>query len=218
MKKAGILGSGVVGKTLAEGLLKYGYEVMISSREPSKLEDWKLAAKAKGPAYTGTFAEAASFGEIIILAVQGEAAITALIMAGAENLEGKTIIDTTNPIDHSRPPVNGVLQYFTKMDESLMEQIQKAFPASNLVKAFNSVGSSFMVNPQFSGGKPSMFICGNNDQAKAHVKAILDVFGWETEDMGKAESARPIEALCVLWCAPGMLRNQWTHAFKLLKI
>ena len=131
-------------------------------------------------------------------------------------LEGKTIIDTTNPIA-DEPPLNGVIKFFTANNESLMERLQKAAPKANFVKAFNSVGNAYMVNPKFNGDKPTMFIAGNSPEAKAQVTEILEMFGWETEDMGLAESARPIEQLCILWCLPGFLRNQWNHAFKLYK-
>jgi 8-hydroxy-5-deazaflavin:NADPH oxidoreductase len=108
------------------------------------------------------------------------------------------------------------LKFFTSHDESLMERLQREFPSANFVKAFNSVGSALMVNPQFKGGKPTMFICGNSEAAKKSVGGILDQFGWEVADMGSAEAARAIEPLCMLWCLPGFLRNEWVHAFKLL--
>jgi hypothetical protein len=98
-----------------------------------------------------------------------------------------------------------------------MERLQREFADARLVKAFNSVGNSLMVNPQFAGGKPTMFICGNDEAAKKIVSDILDQFGWEIADMGKVEAARAIEPLCMLWCIPGFLRNDWTHAFKLLR-
>jgi predicted dinucleotide-binding enzyme len=163
----------------------------------------------------GTFGEAAQFGELVVLAVKGTAAREALALAGDSNVAGKTVIDATNPIADA-PPVNGVLKFFTNLDESLMEQLQKAFPNAHFVKAFSSVGNACMVNPQFQGGKPTMFICGNDEAAKAAVRAVLDQFGWDTADMGKAEAARAIEPLCMLWCIPGFLRNDWVHAFKLL--
>lgn len=212
--KIGIIGSGVVGQVLADGFLKHGYEVKIGSRDISKLNDWKNKAGEKGS--VGSFAEAASFGEIIVLAVKGIAAAEALSIAGEMNLNGKTILDATNPIDN-KAPENGVLRFFTNLDESLMEQLQTKFPGANFVKAFNSVGNPMMVNPDYKGIKPTMFICGNNENAKKEAIYILDQFGWESEDMGKAESARAIEPLCMLWCIPGFLKNQWTHAFKLLK-
>ena len=213
MKKIAVLGSGIVGETLSGGFLKHGHEVMRASREPSKLADWK--AKAGDRARTGTFAEAAKWGDLVVLAVKGDAALSALEMAGPENTAGKTVIDTTNPI--AGPPVNGVLPYFTKMDESLMEQLQKANPKAHLVKCFSCVGSPRMVNPDFGGTKPTMFVCGDDEAAKGEVKGILDVFGWETMDVGGVTAARAIEPLCILWCIPGFRENSWTHAFKLLK-
>ena len=211
--KVGVLGSGVVAKALAGGFLKHGHEVMVGSRTPAKLADWKTEIPG---VQTGTFEEAATFGKLIVLAVKGEAAADALRLAGQANLKGKTIVDTTNPIVESAP-VKGVLAFFTDHQQSLMEQLQAEFAEANFVKAFNSVGSAAMVDPAFKGGKPSMFICGNNQAAKDEVRGVLDAFGWETEDMGFAESARAIEPLCMLWCLPGFLRNEWTHAFKLLK-
>ncbi len=149
------------------------------------------------------------------MAVKGNAAVEALTLAGAKNLAGKTVIDACNPIEDS-PPENGVLRFFTDINESLMERLQRQFRDAHFVKAFNSVGAPCMVNPQFAGGKPTMFICGNNDGAKKQVAQINEQFGWETADMGAAESARAIEPLCMLWCIPGFMRNDWTHAFKLL--
>jgi len=212
--KIGIIGSGVVSQVLADGFLKNGYEVKIGSRDTSKLNEWKNKAGKKGS--TGSFEEAASFGQIIVLAVKGTAVSQALKLAGETNLNGKTIIDATNPID-GRPPENGVLRFFTDFDDSLMEKLQRTFPEANFVKAFNSVGNPMMVNPDYKGIKPTMFICGNNENAKNEVRHILDQFGWETEDMGKVEAARAIEPLCMLWCIPGFIKNEWTHAFKLLK-
>jgi 8-hydroxy-5-deazaflavin:NADPH oxidoreductase len=211
--KIGILGSGTVAKTLATGYIKHGYEVMLGTRDTSKLNDWQ-SKNPKGK--VGSFSDAAAFGELIVLAVKGTVAKNAIEMAGASNINGKTIIDTTNPISEA-PPKNGVLNFFTDLNSSLMEQLQSAFPSANFVKAYNSVGNAFMVDPDFGGIKPTMFICGNNEDAKKHVSELLNKTGWETEDMGKAEAARAIEPLCILWCIPGFLRNQWSHAFKLLK-
>ena len=212
--KIGVLGSGTVGEALANGFIKHGYEVMRGSRDPQKLAEWKT--KAGNKAQTGTFADAARFGEMIVLAVKGTAAEDVLKMAGGENLKNKTILDTTNPIAE-KPPVNGVLQYFTEMNTSLMERLQKQVPEANFVKAFSCVGSALMVNPQFSGGKPTMFICGQNPQAKAKTKEILNQFGWETNDMGAIEAARAIEPMAMLWCIPGFAQNDWSHAFKMLR-
>jgi hypothetical protein len=212
--KVGIIGSGVVGQTLAGGFLKHGHEVALGTREPAKLKDW--AAKNKGAAVKSS-AEAAAFGEVVVLAVAGEAALEALNQAGAAAIAGKTVIDACNPIGGG-PPVNGVLSYFTPQNESLMERLQRAYPAAHFVKAFNSVGNGQMVNPHFAGGRPTMFICGSDASAKTIVAQILDQFGWDTEDMGAVEAARAIEPLCKLWCIPGIGKNDWSpHAFKLLR-
>ena len=214
-KKIGILGSGVVGKALAAGFIKYENEVMIGTNHPSKLDDWK--ASVGKSVSIGSFSDAAKFGEIIILAVKGTAAIDVLNSAGENNLSGKTIIDATNPIADA-PPTNGVIKFFTSLDKSLMEELQENFPKANFVKAFNSVGNSLMVNPDFDGIKPTMFICGDDANAKKEVTEITNQFGFETEDMGAIEAARAIEPLCILWCIPGFIQNKWMHAFKLLKM
>ena len=212
--KIGILGSGVVGQTLASGFIKYGNQVKIGTSNPAKLSDWLKTAGSN--ASVGSFNEAAKFGELIVLAVKGTAALKVLEKSGSGNLKGKTIIDATNPIEESAP-VNGVLKFFTNINHSLMEDLQNKYPEANFVKAFSCVGSALMVNPDFKGTKPTMFIAGNNEKAKNDVKNILEKFGWEYEDMGTAEAARAIEPLCILWCIPGFRQNDWTHAFKLLK-
>lgn len=211
--KIGILGSGDVAKTLGGGFLKHGHEVMLGTRTPSKLSDW---SKKNSKGKVGSFSDAARFGEVVILSVKGSGAMEALQSAGGSNLNGKIVIDTTNPIADSAP-INGVMKFFTNLDESLMEQLQREFRGSRFVKAFNSVGSNEMVNPQFPGGKPTMFICGNDEDAKKTAEELVDQLGWEIADMGKAEAARAIEPLCMLWCIPGLLHDDWSHAFKLLK-
>jgi 8-hydroxy-5-deazaflavin:NADPH oxidoreductase len=212
--KTGVLGSGTVAQTLAAGFLKHGYETMIGTRDPAKLAEWKLAHPK---ALLGSFRDAAAFGEVVVLAVKGAAAVDALRLAGSAHLSGKAVVDSCNPIADA-PPDHGLLKFFTTLDHSLMEQLQREFAEARFVKAFNSVGSARMVNPQYAGGiRPTMFICGNDDAAKATVAEILDKFGWETADMGSVEAARAIEPLCMLWCIPGFARNEWTHAFKLLR-
>jgi len=211
--KIGVLGSGDVAKVLGSGFLKHDHQVMMGTRDTSKLSAW-LEMNPAGQ--LGSFAETARFADLIVLAVKGTASADALRAAGVENLKGKTVIDATNPIA-DLPPVDGVLQFFTDINESLMERLQREFRDTHLVKAFNSVGSVCMVNPAFENGPPTMFICGNDEQAKQSVMRVLEQFGWEAADMGKAEAARAIEPLCMLWCIPGFLRNEWVHAFKLLK-
>ncbi|PTN10698.1 NADPH-dependent F420 reductase [Mangrovibacterium marinum] len=211
--RVGVLGSGVVGRALADGFLKHGYQVKVGTRQPGNLQDW--LAEAGESASLGSFEDAARFGDVAVLAVKGSAAEFVLDLAGAANLHGKTVIDTCNPIS-SDPPENGVLRYFTSQNSSLMERLQAKYSRVRFVKAFNSVGSELMVDPDFKE-TPTMFICGNSDEAKGEVKAILKQFGWDCADMGAAEAARPIEMLAVLWCIPGFLRHEWKHAFKLLK-
>jgi 8-hydroxy-5-deazaflavin:NADPH oxidoreductase len=189
--------------------------VMLGTRDTSK-EDVVKFKEANPMAQVGSFADTAKFGEVLVLATGGSVTLNAIDLAGKENFNGKVVIDTTNPIA-AEPPVNGVLKYFTDINYSLMERIQESLPGAKLVKAFNSVGNAFMYKPKFDS-TPTMFICGNDDGAKQTVTTILTSFGWETEDVGKVEAARAIEPLCILWCAPGFLRNQWTHAFKLLKL
>jgi predicted dinucleotide-binding enzyme len=210
--KIGILGSGDVAKTLAAGFLKHGHSVTIGSRSPEKLADW---TSQNAGARAATFSETARFGEVIVLAVKGSASAEALRGAGPENLAGKVVIDATNPIT-DEPPENGLLKFFTTLNDSLMERLQREFPKARLVKAFNSVGAPQMVNPRFAAGKPTMFICGNDEAARKTVTTLLDQFGWETADMGEATAARAIEPLCLLWCIRGFRNDQWGHAFKLL--
>jgi predicted dinucleotide-binding enzyme len=212
--KVGVLGSGDVGRVLAGGFLRHGHEVMLGTRDPNKkeLSDWK--SKTAG-AQVGTFQEAARFGELVVLAVLGRIAGSVIDLAGPENLTGKTVIDATNPLA-DEPPVNGILKYTTGPNESLGEWIQAKIPEARVVKAFNSTGNPLMINPQFSQGTPTMFFCGNNEEAKAQVSSIIKQFGWEPYDCGTIVSARALEPLCMLWCAPGFLRNEWRHAFKML--
>jgi len=213
MTTIAVLGSGSVGQTLADGFLKHGHDVVRGTRDPAKLAGWKAATGAR--AQVATFADAAARGDVVVLAVKGTGAEEAVRLAGA-GLDGKTVLDTTNPIAE-KPPVNGVLSFFTGPDESLMERLQKQAPAARFVKCFSSVGNSLMVDPQLGGVKPSMFICGDHSGAKEQARAILDELGWEAEDCGGAAAARAIEPLCILWCIPGFLRNDWRHAFKVLR-
>ena len=210
--RVGILGSGEVAKALAAGFLQHGHDVVLGTREPSKLEDF---VKKNPKARADSFAVAARHAELAVLAVKGSAAADVVRAAGPASLVGKPVIDATNPIAEA-PPVNGVLKFFTSLDESLLERLQREFAAIRFVKAFNSVGNAAMVHPRFEGGPPTMFICGNDEAAKKVVTGVLDQFGWQMADMGKAEAARAIEPLCMLWCIPGFLRNDWKHAFKLL--
>jgi predicted dinucleotide-binding enzyme len=212
IKRFGVLGSGDVGQALAKGLAASGYEVRIGTRSPGKLAQF---SKSTGIP-EGSLGEVAAWGEAVVLAVLGTAALEAVQLAGPENLSGKLVIDTTNPIGNE-PPVDGILHYFTGPNESLMERLQAAYPRVSFVKAFNSVGSDLMVHPMLAGGPPTMFYCGNDEAAKSVVAHVLEQFGWEAADMGGVAAARALEPLAQLWCIPGFRENDWDHAFRLLR-
>lgn len=212
--KVGIIGSAQVAQVLARAFSSEGHAVTLGTRDIAKESVIKF--QTDNPAIEiGSFEEAAFFGDILVLATGGEVTENAIRLAGIQNFDNKVVIDATNPIS-KQPPVNGVLQFFTGPNDSLMQRQQALLPQARLVKAFNSVGSALMYKPVLPG-TPTMFIAGNDVEAKQTVTAILTAFGWETEDMGKAEAAGPIEQLCILWCIPGFAKNQWHHAFKLLK-
>jgi len=210
--KIGIIGSGVVAQTLAAGFIKHGHAVTLGTRDVSKLADF--AVKTPG-ARVASSAEAAAFGDVVVLAVKGSAALQAARDAGA-GLDGKPVLDATNPIGDTAP-VDGVLPYFTGKNESLLEWLQDAHPKARFVKAFNSVGAGRMIDPDFSGTRPTMFIAGNDADAKATATALLAQVGWDAADMGSAVAARAIEPLAMLWCIPGFREGSWMHAFKLLR-
>jgi 8-hydroxy-5-deazaflavin:NADPH oxidoreductase len=212
--KVAILGSGVVGQTFGAGFLKHGHQVMMGTRDPKKEEVAKWVAETPG-ATAGSFAEAAGFGELIVLAVLGRIVEEVVRLAGPANLKGKTLIDATNPITDA-PPVDGVLEFTTGPNESAAEMLQAFIPETHVVKAFNSVGSDQMVNPHYEQGVPTMFFCGNDDAAKKVVSNVIRQFGWEPFDCGSIIAARAIEPLCMLWCIPGFRQDLWTHAFKVL--
>jgi len=212
MKRVGVIGSGDVGQTLAKGLKKHGYDVRIASRKAGKL----AAFSTEHGIPAGEFLEVAAWADGIVLAVKGSAAEDALEAIGPDRLIGKMVIDTTNPIAGA-PPEDGVLRFFTTLDQSLMEKLQAGYPHARFVKAFSCIGNALMVNPQLKGGRSTMFICGNHAEAKAAASEIITKFGHDVADMGTAKAARAIEPLCMLWCIPGFLRNEWSHAFALVK-
>jgi predicted dinucleotide-binding enzyme len=185
---------------------------MRGSRDPSKLAEWKRGAGEKARA--GTVEETARFGDVVVLAVKGKAAEDVVSLCGTA-LDGKVVIDATNPLAEV-PPTNGVISFFTGPNDSLLERLQRRAPKARFVKAFSSVGAPLMVNPKLAA-RPTMFICGNDVAAKEQTRLFLDAFGWDTEDMGAVEAARAIEPLCMLWCIPGLLRNDWAHAFKMVR-
>lgn len=210
--RIGVFGSGMVGQVLAAGFLNHGHAVTIGTRTPEKLEDW--LDKNPDGRVAGHQATAAG-ADIIVLATKGSAAEVALDLCDVKDLQGKIIIDTTNPIADV-PPQNGILRYYTSLDRSQMEVLQAKVSGARFVKAFNSVGSAYMVDAGFKD-RPTMFICGNDPEAKRTVAALIAPFGWDSADMGGVEAARAIEPLHMLWCARGYNANEWDHAFKMVK-
>jgi len=212
--RVGILGTGDVGRALGKGFVALGHDVKIGSREAKNEKALAWASELGAKASVGTFADAAAFGDLVVLATLGVANESALKMAGPEKLRGKVVIDTTNPLDFSAgmPPKLAV-----SGNDSGGERVQRLLPDAHVVKAFNTVGNAFMFRPSFPGGPPDMFFCGNDADAKQKVATILKDFGWGIVDVGGIESSRYLEAMCMVWVLSGIHTNSWTHAFKLLK-
>jgi 8-hydroxy-5-deazaflavin:NADPH oxidoreductase len=210
--RIGILGSGDVGLKLAEGFVATGNTVKIGTRSPEKISSW--LAKHLGKVTAGSFADAAFFGELIAIATLWEGTASAIEMAGSKNFAGKVVVDVTNPLDFSKgmPP-----RLATGHDDSAGETVQRRLPEARVVKAFNIVGNSHMFHPDFQGGPPTMFICGNDEHAKKSVADILDEFGWEIVDIGGIEGSRLLEPLAMLWITYYFKTGTGNHAFKLLR-
>jgi predicted dinucleotide-binding enzyme len=193
----GVLGSGVTGQTLATKLVQLGHEVMIGSRDEANPASVTWARDAGQHALYGTFMNAASFGEIIFNCTMGMYSLAALEMAGAENLNGKVLIDTSNPID--RTTDRWTLTVCNT--DSLGEQIQRAFPEAKVVKTLNTVNANVMVDPAKLLERTDVFVSGDDIEAKATVVKILrDWFGWkQIIDLGGIESSRSVEMYVLLW-------------------
>ncbi len=210
--KVGILGSGDVGKTLGKGFISRGHEVKIGSRDPKKLEAWVKENGAK--ASSGSFADAAKFGELLVFAGLGSAAEEIFAQAGKESFEGKVVIDASNPLKNE--PGKMPTLYVGHTD-SLGEQIQRMLPKSHVVKAFNIVGNAYMVDPKFVGGPPDMMIGGDDKGAKEKVSEILKSFGWNVVDLGGISASRYLEPMCIAWVHVGILSGKWNHAYKFVR-
>jgi len=212
--RVGVLGSGEVGRRLAAGFRGRGHDVMIGSREPGKLDlrEWQSGDGAGVEA--GTFTEAAAHGELLVLALLGNAAEEAIAAAGPHNFSGKVVIDAMNPLDFSGgfPPKLSI-----SGEDSLGERVQRALPDAKVVKAFNTIGNHYFVDPSFSEGQPTMLIAGDDEGAKRTVNDVLADFGWsDTVDIGGIEGSRELEAICIAWVKIGGQRGAWDHGFKLL--
>ena len=212
--RVGVLGTGEVARRLAAGFRSRGHDVMIGSRDPRKpeLRDW-LSGDGAG-IEAGTFRHAAEHGELLVLAVLGNAAERAIAGAGAQNFSGKVVIDAMNPLDFSGgfPPKLSIAG-----EDSLGERVQRALPDAKVVKAFNTIGSPYFVDPKFSDGEPTMLIAGNDDGAKRTVGDLLADFGWsDVVDIGGIDGSRELEAICIAWVKIGGRRGAWDHGFRLL--
>jgi 8-hydroxy-5-deazaflavin:NADPH oxidoreductase len=210
----GILGTGVVGSTLAGGLAGLGHSVKVGTRDPKSGKARELAAKLGGRIGVVTFAEAAASADLAILATLWSGTEGAIKLAGPKNLAGKVVIDATNPLVFTpgAPPALALGH-----TDSGGEQVQRWLPASHVVKAFNMVGNAHMVKPSFPGGPPDMFICGNDAAAKRTVTSLLTELGWPAFDLGGIEGARLLEPLCILWVLYGVRTGAWNHALKMLR-
>jgi len=212
--RVGVLGSGDVGRRLAVGFRGRGHDVMVGSRDPGKpeLREW-VSGEAAGVGI-GTFAQAAAHGELLVLAVMGNAAGEAIAGAGPGNFTGKVVIDAMNPLDMSGgfPPKLSITG-----EDSLGERVQRALPGAKVVKAFNTIGSPYFVDPVFSEGRPTMLIAGDDEDAKRTVGDVLADFGWgDVVDIGGIDGSRELEAICIAWVKIGAARGSWDHGFRLL--
>jgi 8-hydroxy-5-deazaflavin:NADPH oxidoreductase len=212
--RVGVLGSGEVGRRLAVGFASRGHHVMIGTRHPgqSELREW-LSGDGAG-IEAATFAETAAHGELLVLAVLGSAAEEAIADADPNNFSGKVVIDAMNPLDFSGgfPPKLSI-----SGEDSLGERVQRALPDAKVVKAFNTIGNPYFVDPSFSEGQPTMLIAGDDEDAKRTVGDVLADFGWsDPVDIGGIEGSRELEAICIAWVKIGGMRGSWDHGFKLL--
>jgi len=212
--RVGILGSGGVAQALGTGFVTLGHDVKLGTRTPAadKLRLWVKQAGTQGS--VGSFGEAAAFGELAVLATAWSGTENALKLAGPPTLAGKVLIDVTNPF---RAAPNGSPTLAVGWMDSGAEQVQRWVPGAKVVKAFNTVGNPHMFRPQFPGGPPDMFICGNDASARQTVGDICKSFGWGVIDLGGIESARYIEPLAMVWTTYAFRTNTWNHAFKLLR-
>lgn len=209
----GIIGSGDVARALGRAFVAEGHRVMLGSRDPGKdkLKAWLERVGAAGS--TGSFAEAARFGELVVLAVRGSAVEAALAMAGPEHFAGKVVIDATNPL---KMGADKQLTLGVGFSDSLGEQVQRALPEARVVKAFNAVNNAHMYKPDFPGGTPEMFICGDDAAAKESVAQLLAAFGWNAIDAGGIEASRLLEPFSLLGIRNALKTGNWNYVFRLV--
>jgi predicted dinucleotide-binding enzyme len=210
----GVLGSGMVGQTLGAGFAAAGHEVMLGTRDPGGAKAMAWASKAGPRARAGTFAEAAAFGDVAILATAWDGTESAIGLAGPARLAGKIVMDTTNPLRFApnAPPTLAVGH-----TDSAGERVQRWLPESKVVKVFNTVGYAHMVRPDFPGGPPDLLLCGDDEDAKRSVATLCGELGWPIIDLGGIESARYLEPFAMVWILHMIRSGSPGHAFKLLR-
>jgi predicted dinucleotide-binding enzyme len=213
--KIGVLGSGLVGRSLGAGFASKGHDVKLGSRSPEKQEVQEWLRTRKGKTSVGTFSDAASHGEVILLCTLGEATENAIKLAPPSKFDGKLVIDTTNPLDHSKGMLSGL---FVGTTDSLGERVQRMLPKAKIVKCFNVVNNQTMINPKMKEGLPDMIICGNDNGAKRQVAELLKQLGWgDPIDIGGIDGARWLEAYVALWVRLATSLENWTIAAKILR-
>jgi predicted dinucleotide-binding enzyme len=212
--KIGILGTGDVGRALGTGFVSRGHEVMMGGRDAASAKAKAWAASAGPRARTGSFAEAAAFGEAVVIATLWSGTENALTLAKPDAMAGKLVMDATNPLVFApnAPPALALGH-----TDSGGEQVQRWLPKARVVKVFNIVGHTEMVDPAFEHGPPDMFYCGNDEAAKKQVAEFLTAFGWRSTDIGGIEGARVLEPLCILWVLYGFKTGAWRHALAMLR-
>jgi predicted dinucleotide-binding enzyme len=215
--KVGVLGTGIVGRTVGTKLARLGHQVKMGSRTTDNPAATEWAAGEDENANNGTFADAAEFGDMVINATAGGVSIQALETAGRANLDGKVLVDVANPLDFSKgmPPTLSVSN-----DDSLAEQIQRTFPDTRVVKALNTMTAQVMVEPSAVAGSHNVFIAGNDQEAKAAVVALLEEFGWQAEDildLGDLTAARGLEMVLPLWVRLMMVQGSAAFNFKIVR-
>lgn len=212
--KVGILGSGEVGRVLGKGFAELGYVVKIGTRNQShsKVREW---LESTGPKTSvGSLAEAAGFGNLLILATAWSGTENVIRLANPANFGKKVVIDVTNPLELAD---DGPPRLALGHKDSGGEQVQRWLPRARVVKAFNIIGNQHMIRPNFPGGPPDMFICGNDPEAKQQVSELISTFGWVVVDIGGIEGSRYLEPLAMLWMTILLQSGSCNHAFKLLR-
>jgi len=212
--RIGVLGTGEVGRALGTGFATLGHEVRMGSRRAGNEGARTWAEETGARASVGSFADAAVFGDVVVLATLGVANEQVLEAAGPDTLRGKVVIDATNPLDHAS---GAAPRLAIAGDDSGGERAQRMLPGAHVVKAFNTVGNALMFRPNLPGGPPDMFICGDDEGAKSTVAAIVADFGWGVVDVGGIESSRYLEPMCLVWVLAASRNNNWNQAFKLLQ-